>query len=150
LNRSFSDLAGWSAYYQAGDEELTGSGESERLTAVAVTGNFFSVLGVQPTIGRSFTTEERQGKYSAPPATLLSYSFWRRRFLSDPSVVGRKLILNNGPVTVVGVLPASFDFASAFAPGTPLDIFIPWPLADKTKPQGSAMACLSPNLTTHR
>ena len=68
---------------------------------------------------------------------LLSYSFWRRRFDSDPNVVGRKLILNNMPAIVVGVLPASFDFASVFAPGTPIDIFIPWPLTDKTKPQGN-------------
>ena len=59
---------------------------------------------------------------------LLSNSFWRRRFRSDPNVVGQKLTLNNQPVIVVGVLPASFDFASVFAPGTPIDIFIPWPL----------------------
>src|SRR5580692_9722232 len=48
LNQSFSDLAGWSAYYRAGDSELTGIGEPERLTSVAVTGNFFELLGVQP------------------------------------------------------------------------------------------------------
>ena len=136
LNRSFSDLAGWSGFYRAGDNELTGTGEPERLTSVPVTGNFFALLGVQPAIGRSFTTEECQGRYSAPPAMLLSYSFWRRRFASDPNVVGRKLTLNNQPVTVVGVLPASFDFGSVFAPGTPVDIFIPWPLTDKTKPHG--------------
>ena len=139
LNRSFSDLAGWSGFYRAGDKELTGTGEPERLTSVPVTGNFFALLGVQPAIGRSFTTEECQGRYSAPPAMLLSYSFWRRRFASDPNVVGRKLTLNNRPVTVVGVLPASFDFASVFAPGTPIDIFVPWPLNDKTKPTGNTM-----------
>ncbi len=138
-NQSFSDLAGWSGYYRAGDQELTGNGEPERLTSVPVTGNFFALLGVEPAIGRSFTSEECQGKYFAPPAMLLSYSFWRRRFASDPGVVGRKLVLNNQPVTVVGVLPASFDFASVFAPGTPIDIFIPWPLMDKTKPQGNTM-----------
>ncbi len=111
LNRSFSDLAGWSGFYRAGDQQLTGIGEPERLTSVPVTGNLFALLGVQPAIGRSFTAAECQGKYSAPPAALLSYNFWRRRFDSDPSVVGRKLTLNNRPVTVVGVLPASFDFA---------------------------------------
>ena len=47
--------------------------------------------------------------------------------------------MNNRPVTVVGVLPASFDFGSVFAPGTPVDIFIPWPLTDKTKPAGNTM-----------
>ena len=89
LNRSVSDLAGWSGYYRAGDSELTGIGEPERLTSVPVTGNFFALLGVEPIIGRSFTAEECQGKFTAPPAALLSYSFWRRRFASDPGVVGR-------------------------------------------------------------
>jgi predicted permease len=139
-NRSFSDLAGWSGSYNAGDEELTGAGEPERLTSVPVTGNLFALLGVQPAVGRSFTKEECQEKYSAPPAMLLSYSFWRRRFASDPNVVGRKLTLNNQPVTVIGVMPASFDFASVFAPGTPVDIFIPWPLTDDKKPTGNTMA----------
>lgn len=139
LNRSFSDLAGWSGYYRPGDSELTGIGEPERLTSVPVTGNFFSVLGVQPAIGRSFTTEECRGRYAAPPAMLLSYSFWRWRFWSDPSVVGRTLMLNKQPVTVVGVLPPSFDFASVFAPGTPIDIFIPWPLEDQAKPRGNTL-----------
>ncbi len=138
LNRSFSHLAGF-AGWGVGDRQLTGSGEPERLTSVPVTENFFAVLGVQPALGRSFTAEECQGKYSAPPAMLLSYNFWRRRFDSDPSVVGRKLTLNNGPVTVVGVLPASFDFGSVFAPGTPIDIVVPWPVTDKTKPAGNTM-----------
>lgn len=139
LNRSFSDLAAWSGFYFPGDRQLTGAGEPERLTSVPVTGNLFSLLGVQPALGRSFTAEECQGKYSAPPAMLLSYSFWRRRFESDPGVVGRKLTLNNRPVTIVGVLPASFDFASIFAPGVPVDIFIPWPLNDPTKPRGNTL-----------
>jgi predicted permease len=138
LNRSFSDLAGF-AVYGVGDKQLTGTGEPERLTSVPVTGNFFAVLGVQPAIGRSFTAEECQGRYAAPPAMLLTYRLWRARFASDPNVVGRKLTLNNQPVTVVGVLPASFDFGSVFAPGTPIDIFVPWPLTDKTKPMGNTM-----------
>jgi predicted permease len=141
-NQSFSDLAGWAGTYSSGDRELTGTGEPERLTSVPVTENFFTLLGVEPAIGRSFTREECQGKYSAPPAMLLSYSFWRRRFHSDPNVVGQKLTLNSQPVMVVGVLPASFDFASVFAPGTPIDMFIPWPLTDDAKPHGNTMAII--------
>ncbi len=139
-NQSFSDLAGWSGFYRSGDKELIGAGEPERLTSVPVTENFFALLGVEPAIGRSFTREECQGRYSAPPAMLLSHSFWRRRFASDPNVVGRKVVLDNEPVIIIGVLPASFDFASVFAPGMPIDIFIPWPLTDKTKPAGNTMA----------
>jgi predicted permease len=138
-NQSFSDLAGWSGTYNSGDRELTGTGEPERLTSVPVTQNFFTLLGVEPLIGRSFTREESQGKYSAPPAMLLSYGFWRRRFRSDPNVVGEKLTLDSQPVMVIGVLPPSFDFASIFAPGIPIDIFVPWPLTDNTKPAGNTM-----------
>jgi hypothetical protein len=59
-------------------------------------------------------------------------------------------MLNNKPVMVVGVLPASFDFAIFFAPGTPIDVFIPWPVMDKTKPQGNTMLIigrLKPGMT---
>jgi len=139
LSRSFSDMAGWSGFYFPGDKELTGDGEPERLTSVPVTGNLFALLGVEPAIGRSFTAEECQGRYSAPSAMLLSYGFWRRRFNSDPAVVGRTLTLNNHPATIVGVMPASFDFASVFAPATPVDIFIPWPLNDPRKPSGNTL-----------
>src|ERR1700761_505635 len=138
--QSFSDLAGWSGDYRAGDSELTGTGEPERLTSVPVTQNLFPLLGVEPALGRSFTREESEDKFSAPTAMLLSNSFWRRRFASDPTVVGKKLTLNDQPVTVIGVLPASFDFASIFAPGTPIDAFIPWPLTDDKKPHGNTMS----------
>jgi predicted permease len=138
-NRSFSDLAGWCSDYRTGDWQLTGTGESERVTGVQVTQNFFPLLGVDPAFGRSFTAEESQQRAHAPPAVLLSYGFWQRRFASDPSVVGSKLTFNNRPVTVVGVLPASFDFAAIFAPGTPVDIFIPWPLTAETNRRGNTM-----------
>lgn len=138
LNRSFSDLAGF-ADWGVGNRQLTGTGEPDRLTSVPVTANFFTLLGVQPAIGRWFTTEECREKYSAPPAMLLSYNFWQRRFASDPSIVGRKLTLDNQPAMVVGVLPKSFDFGSIFTPGTQMDIFVPWPLLDPKKPQGNTM-----------
>jgi predicted permease len=137
-NKSFSELAGFGVY-GVGDSKLTGTGEPERLTSVPVTQNFFTLLGVQPMIGRSFTVEECQGRFSTPPAALLSHGFWQRRFASDPSMVGRKLTLNSKPVMVVGVLPASFDFAGVFTPGTPVDVFIPWPLTDETNRRGNTM-----------
>ena len=54
-------------------------------------------------------------------------------------MVGRTVILNNHPATIVGVMPASFDFASIFAPGIPIDIFVPWPVNDPRKPTGNTM-----------
>jgi predicted permease len=149
-DRSFSDLAGWSGAYSTGNEELTGIGEPQRLTAVPVTENFFALLGVEPVIGRSFTDEECDGKFSAPRAVVLSNSFWRRRFGADPNVVGVQLTLNHQSVTIVGVLPASFEFASVFTPGARIDAFIPWPLMDKSKPAGNTMAIvgrLKPGVT---
>ena len=137
-NKSFSDMAGFGVY-GVGDTALTGAGEPQRLTSVPVTQNFFPLLGVQPVIGRSFSALECQGKFSTPPAALLSYGFWQRQFASDPAVLGRTLTLNNKSVMVVGVLPASFDFTSVFAPGTPVDVFIPWPLTDETNSRGNTM-----------
>jgi predicted permease len=141
-NHSFSDLAGWFGGYGIGDWQLTGTGEPERLTGVPVTENFFSLLGVEPALGRGFTADECRERVNAPRAVLLSHGFWQRRFASDPSVVGRALTFNNRPVTVVGLLPASFDFAALFAPGAEVDIFIPWPLTDETNRRGNTMAVI--------
>ncbi len=138
-NQSFTDLAGYFAFYGAGDSKLTGAGEPERLTSIPVTQNFFPLLGVEPMLGRSFTTDECMGNFGAPPAALLSYAFWRRRFGSDPDLVGGKITINGAPVTVVGVLPASFDFASILAPGTSADLFVPWPVTEQTNRRGNTM-----------
>jgi predicted permease len=139
-NKSFSDMAGFADIsLGAGDTALTGAGEPERLTSAPVTWNFFTLLGVQPTIGRTFTAEECKGRFVTPTAVLLSYGFWQNRFASDAAVLGRKLTLNNKPVTVVGVLPASFDFASVFDPATPIDLFIPWPVTTETNRYGNTM-----------
>jgi predicted permease len=136
---TLADMTGWTGFYHVGDSELTGAGEPERLTSVPVTQNFFSFLGVVPALGRSFTPDEGRGPLRSTPAVILTYGFWTRRFAGDPTIVGRTLHLNNVPVTVVGVLPASFEFASIFAPGTSVDVFIPWPLTDETSHQGNTM-----------
>ena len=136
---SLVDMAGWTGFYHVGDSELTGAGEPERLTSVPVTQNFFSFLGVEPALGRTFSPEEGRGRFRSPPAVILSHGFWARRFAADPTIVGQTLTLNNAPVKVIGVLPASFDFTSVFAPGTSVDVFIPWPLTDETNRQGNTM-----------
>src|SRR5579871_1244801 len=149
-NTSFADLAGWYNFYGVGDSKLTGSGEPERLTSIAVTQNFFPLLGVQPMIGRSFTPEECLGVFTMPPVAVLSYGFWQRRFASDRDLLGSKIMINGAPVTVIGVLPPSFDFASVFAPGSSADLFIPWPLTEGTHRRGNTMAVvgrLKPGVT---
>ena len=138
-NKSFSDMAGYFAFYGIGDNNLTGQGgDPERLTGVPVSYNFFPLLGVEPQLGRLFTAEEC--KWHGPRIVLLSNGLWRRRFASDPSIVGRPLILDDQPFTVIGVLPASFDFAAVFAPGTSIDLFFPFPLTPETNRWGNTLA----------
>ncbi|MBV9759421.1 MAG: ABC transporter permease [Acidobacteriaceae bacterium] len=137
-NRSFSDIAGYFAFYGVGDSKLTGNGEPERLSAVPVSQNFFPLLGVQPQLGRLFSAEEC--KFNGPHTVLLSHGLWARRFASDPAIVGKAITLDDTPATVVGVLPASFDFASVFAPGTHIDLFSPFPLTQETDRWGNTLA----------
>jgi len=113
-NRSFTEIAAYFAYYNVGDRKLTGDGEPERLTAVPVTQNFFHVLGVEPQLGRVFSPDECL--INGPAAVILTDSLWKRRFGSSRAIIGKTLRLNEQSVTVVGVMPASFDFGSVFAP----------------------------------
>src|SRR6516225_7062520 len=139
--RTLSAVAGYMAFYGVGDTMLTGSGgEPERLNEVPVSDNFFPLLGVQPEIGRSFTPEE--ATLHGPKVGIISHGLWTRRFASDPSIVGSKLTLNDEATTVVGVLPASFDFGSVFAPGSHFDLFYPFPLTAETNRWGNTMAMI--------
>ena len=84
-----------------------GDGEPERLTGAAVIGDFFSVLGVEPVLGRKFLPEENEeGKTRV---VILSHAFWQRRFGADPKLVGQQITLNGNQYTVVGVMPPSFQ-----------------------------------------
>jgi putative ABC transport system permease protein len=140
-NRSFTDLAAYFAFYGVGDNLLSGgNGEPERLSGVPVSENFFQVLGIQPQLGRLFNAEEC--KWHGPKAVLLSYGLWARRFGSDPGLVGRKLTINDEPVTVAGVLPATFDMAAVFAPGSHFDLYFPFPLSNETNRWGNTMAII--------
>ncbi len=140
--RSFSELAAYYAFYGDGDSKLTGAGEPERLTAVPVTTNFFALLGVPPRLGRLFANGEEQARWNAPQVAILSFRLWQRRFAADPAIVGQRLVLNGGPVTVVGVLPESFDFGAVFTPGRQVDLFIPMPLTAQTDRQGNSLSLL--------
>ena len=139
-NQSFTGLAGYFAFYGVGDNILGGQGTPERLSSVPVSCNFFPLLGVEPTLGRQFTAEEC--KWHGPKAVLLSHGIWESRFAADPAILGRPLIIDNEPVTVAGVLPASFDFASIFAPGSHIDFFSPFPLTAETNRWGNTMAMI--------
>jgi len=138
--RTLSAVAGYFAFYGTGDTMLTGRGEPERLNAVPVSDNFFPILGVRPELGRTFTAAEVT--INGPKTVILSHGLWTRRFAADPAIVGSAITLNDEAVTVIGVLPASFDFASVFAPGTRLDLYFPFPLAPETNRWGNTMAMI--------
>ena len=138
--QSMSAITGYFAFYGVGDNLLSGRGEPERLSGVPVSDNFFDVLGVHPILGRGFNAQECA--WNGPKAVMLGYGLWQRRFNSDPGIVGTSLTLNDKPHTVVGVLPASFDFASVFAPGSHFDLYFPFPLSQETNRWGNTMAII--------
>ena len=90
---------------------LTGAGDPERLEGRTVSANLFPMLGVEPQFGRVFTAAEDQP--GSNRVVLLSYGLWQRRFGGDSNIVGQSLTLNGESYTVVGVLPARFQFPTS-------------------------------------
>jgi putative ABC transport system permease protein len=115
--RAFESLA---AVSNAGGSFTTMSGDGAEIVRGAnVTAEFLPVLGVMPALGRNFRTDEdRPGGDTR--VTILSEGFWKRRFASDPSVLGRRISLNGNNYSVVGVLPASFSWGT-----TSIDLLVP-------------------------
>jgi predicted permease len=141
LNKSFEDLGAYMAFYGPGDAKLIGDGQSERLTSVPVTQNFFPLLGVEPQIGRQFSAEECV--WNGPRVAMISDGLWKRKFAADRNIVGRAIAFEGGRVTIVGVLPASFDFGTIFAPGTKVDMYEPFPLTSETNRWGNTLAIVA-------
>ena len=141
LNKSFEDLGAYMAFYGPGDAKLIGDGQPERLTSVPVTQNFFELLGVAPQIGRQFSAEECV--WNGPRVAMISNALWKRKFAADRNIVGRAIAFDGGPVTIVGVLPASFDFGTIFAPGTKVDMYEPFPLTSETNRFGNTLAVVA-------
>ncbi|HSK75110.1 MAG TPA: ABC transporter permease, partial [Thermoanaerobaculia bacterium] len=103
-----SAFTGLAAFAPMGVNVTGDGGEPERVPAAVVSANFFSVLGVKPELGRSFSVrDERLGEDGV---VLLSRGLWQRRFGSDPKALGRSVRVRGRPLSIIGVLPASFDF----------------------------------------
>ena len=86
---------------------LTGTGDPEQVSLGRVTYDFFPLLGIEPALGRGF--EEREDVVNGPDVVMLSDGLWRRRFGSDPAVVGRSIQMNGTAHEVVGVMPPDFE-----------------------------------------
>jgi len=131
LGTGFEALAAWqslSLNFQGTAEQATA--EPERIQAVAATANLFSVLGARPLRGRTFA--EGDDAPGREPVALVSEKLWRTRFGGDPALIGRALRLDGTAYTVIGVMPASFDFP---ANGTGTDA---WTLYTLPSQQGRA------------
>src|ERR1700733_11585240 len=138
-NHSYVDVTGYYAFSTPDNSKLTAQGEPKPLTNLSVAGNFFHVLGVDPALGRSFTAEE--SIKGGPAVVMLSYPLWQRQFNGDRSIIGRSITLDGVPVTVVGLLPETFDFGAVFAPGAKVDLFSPV-IMDDIRMQGNTLALI--------
>ncbi|MGD1081490.1 MAG: ABC transporter permease [Candidatus Sulfotelmatobacter sp.] len=118
-NQVFESLAA----FRGGQFDLSGGTEPQRVHVDRVNANLFSLLGVQPSIGRAFTADEdHPGHLEA----ILSHGLWQRQFGADPNIVGRTVTLNRQPYTVIGVMPRTFVFPlPGMNQGDASDLFVP-------------------------
>ena len=117
------------AAFADGSVNLTGDGSPERLRVGLMTASAPGVLGVVPTRGRSFTSEEDLP--GRPQVVLLSDGLWRRRFGADPGIIGRTLTLDDAPATVIGIMPPDFQLPSHYS-GSPMELWAPLQLDPAT------------------
>jgi hypothetical protein len=104
VTRTFSSMA----VYRNQNYSVTGNAEAERLSGYMISAGFFSTLGVQPLLGRTFRPDDDQ--VGAAPVVILGGGLWRRKFGFSPDVIGKSLTLNGTSYIVVGVIPPGFAF----------------------------------------
>jgi predicted permease len=109
---------------------VSGDGQAEVAVGQAVSGNYFSALGVQPAVGRLLTDED--DKAGGPPVAVLSHRYWQKRFSGDPAVVGKQININNRAFTVIGVSAEGFD--GTMNVGSIQDVTIPLALEPQIYP----------------
>jgi predicted permease len=143
-NDVFTDLAST----QPGLAMLSGDGEPEQIPARKATWNLWSVLGVQPFRGRVFTEEEDT---RGVRVAVISYGLWQRRFNGSADAIGRKVILNDSPYEVIGVMPREFYFL----PGRDVDVWLPaafpaWMRTNMAWHDAHIVARLKPGVTVEQ
>jgi len=102
MNRTFADMA---AYRSAG-VSLTGAGEPDRLHGGMISAGFFEILSVNPLLGRTFSREE--DRLGANPTVMITEGLWKRKYGSDPKIIGQRMELNGVGRTIIGVVPSNF------------------------------------------
>jgi len=140
MTRSLDGMAAYFAFFDYGTYNLIGRGDPSRLVGVGVSQDFLSFLGVKPVLGRNFVEDEC--KWNGRPAVILTHGLWKRLFASDPNIIGQSITLNDKATTIVGVLPAGFDFSTVFTPGSRVDMLVPFPLTHETDRWGNTLAVI--------
>ncbi|MGC1606071.1 MAG: ABC transporter permease, partial [Candidatus Acidiferrum sp.] len=143
----FENIAG----YTSVGYNLAVGNAAEHLRGMPVDSSYFSVLGIHPALGRDFSPEDNAG--DGQRVAIISYNLWARRFASDPALIGRNILLNGEPFSLVGVMPRDF---AAIAVATDLpnsgsaDVWTPLALVAKTAGSGEnigVLARLKPGVT---
>jgi putative ABC transport system permease protein len=143
--KGFKSLAAYVTTYV----NLTGSGTPERLEGMQVTRNLLPTLGIEPLVGRGFTTPE--GSPGQTTVAILSYGLWQRRFGGDRAIVGQKIRLDGQPHLVVGVMPRGFQFPrEGIQLWTPIDIRAGWGVQSRGTFFLSVVGRLKPNVSVEQ
>ncbi|HEX8942200.1 MAG TPA: ABC transporter permease [Gemmatimonadaceae bacterium] len=121
--RSFTDVAAAEAW----SVNLTGTDEPERVAALRLSASMLPLLGIRPLLGRVFTPEEEMP--GSAHVTVISYGLWQRRFAGDRGVIGRQVSFDGEPFTIIGVMPANFQFAPFWM--THAELWAPLALGDR-------------------
>jgi predicted permease len=125
-NQAFSSVFGFA---MIGRANVGANGEVGLAQAQVVTSEYFSGLGVQPSIGRTFSQQD--DRPGAPPVAVISYGYWQRRFGGDRAIAGKAITVNGVPATVIGVTPPEFF---GLSPGSSIDISLPLSLRPQLTP----------------
>jgi putative ABC transport system permease protein len=146
-NQVFSDMA---VFFDRA-LNLTSDGEPEEVPGQFGTTNLFSVLGTNPLLGRTFIADDARD--NQPSVVIISYALWQRRFGGDSNIVGRQITLNNGPNTIIGVMPAGFGWhiQRGNQPSKPADIWMPFQITNDLRVRrgrfASSVARLKPGVS---
>ncbi len=122
-DQSFSDLSAFDSWdsFESSIGRITASRSGRTYKGQLVSANFFSMLGVNAVIGRTFAANEDSGS-GGHPVAVISYATWEHDFARDPNVTGKKLLVRGTPLTVIGVAPRHF---SGCDPGKSFGVWIP-------------------------
>ncbi len=135
LEKSQTVLTGIAAHRSFG-ANLAYQGQTSSTSGMFVSGSYFPILGLKPTIGRLFTVEDDKN-VGSHPVTVLAHSYWKEKFNENPDVVGKSMVINGAVMTIIGVGPSGFQGTTL---GSPAAIFVPISMREALTPGWKGLA----------